>query len=319
MTSAVSVSHEFSATDLICNSKKIQALRPEAKLAVFGDPVGHSKSPEMHNVALQACGIAAQYVRIRVLADELSASLRALSSAKWIGANLTLPHKVAAATIVDHVDHTALLAGAINTVVVRNDGSLSGYNTDGPGFAQAIREEFCVDIKDLKILIIGAGGGAGRAIATQCALAGCERLVLANRSFEKTEMLKRQLEPYFRSERLLGPMERLVAIQLDNNSLSRELPRTDLLVNATSIGMMNNFLDPQLVPECLLTPYLMVLDSVYTGATKTRLLMDAEAKGARIADGFSMLLHQGALSFEIWFNRPAPLRVMRKELISVIG
>src|SRR5207247_494878 len=98
---------------------------------------------------------------------------------------------------VDHMDRLALLSGAVNTVIVRNDGSLSGHNTDGLGLVQAVREKFRVEVRDLKILILGACGGAGRAIAVQCALEGCERLVLANRSFEKIEPLKRQLEPYF--------------------------------------------------------------------------------------------------------------------------
>ncbi|ALJ56832.1 Quinate/shikimate dehydrogenase [Candidatus Xiphinematobacter sp. Idaho Grape] len=306
---------KFSATDLIYNPEKFKEFSPPAKIAVFGDPVSHSRSPEMHNPALLESGIEAQYVRIHVRADELPASLRALANARWIGANLTIPHKAAAAKLVDHMDRLALLSGAVNTVVVRNDGSLSGYNTDGPGLVQAVREKFRVDIKDLTILILGACGGAGRAIAAQCALGGCERLVLANRSFEKIESLKRQLQPYFRNRPLFGSMERLVAIKLDECALSSELPRTDLLINATSVGMEKNS-DFQLVPRLLLTPRLMVLDSVYTGGKKTQLLLDAEANGARVTDGLSMLLHQGALSFEIWFNRPAPLAIMRKGLIS---
>jgi shikimate dehydrogenase len=307
---------EFSATDLIYDPEKFQEFSPPAKIAVFGDPVSHSRSPEMHNPALLESGIEAQYVRIHVRADELPASLRALAKAGWIGANLTIPHKAAAAKLMDHMDRLALLSGAVNTVVVRNDGSLSGYNTDGPGLVQAVREKFLVDIKDLTILILGACGGAGRAIAAQCALGGCERLVLANRSFGKIEPLKRQLQPYFRNRPpLLGSVERLVAIELDERAISSELPRTDLLINATSVGMEKN-LDFQLVPRLLLTPRLMVLDSVYTGGKKTQLLLDAEAEGARVTDGLSMLLHQGALSFEIWFNRPAPLATMRKGLFS---
>jgi shikimate dehydrogenase len=305
---------EFSATDLICNPEKFQEFFPPAKIAVFGDPVSHSRSPEMHNPALLESEIEAQYVRIHVHADELPASLRALANAGWIGANLTIPHKAAAAKLVDHMDRLALLSGAVNTVMVRNDGSLSGHNTDGPGLVQAVREKFRVDIRDLKILILGACGGAGRAIAAQCALEGCERLVLANRSFEKIEPLKRQLEPYFHRH-LFSSMERLVAIKLDGYALSNELPQTDLLINATSVGMANS-LDFQLVPRLLFTPRLMVVDSVYTGGKKTQLLLDAEASGARVTDGLSMLLHQGALSFEIWFNQPAPLAVMRKGLIS---
>lgn len=310
------IPHEFSAADLIFNPEKFQEFFPPAKIAVFGDPVGHSRSPEMHNPALLESGIKAQYVRIHVRAEELSDSLRALAAAKWIGTNLTIPHKAAAIKLVDHVDHFAVLAGAINTVIVRKDGSLSGHNTDGLGLVRAVREEFRADIRDLKILILGACGGVGRSIAVQCALEGCERLVLTNRSFEKIGPLKRQLEPLFqRGRHPFGSMGRLVATKLDSHALFNELPKTDLLINATSVGMVKS-LDLRLVPRLLFTPHLMVLDSVYTNGGKTQLLLDAEAQGARATDGLSMLLHQGALSFEIWFNQPAPLEVMRRGLFS---
>lgn len=304
--------HEFQAADLIHSPKKFQDLVPPAKLAVFGDPISHSRSPEMQNAALQACGIHAQYVRIHVLAAELAVSLRGLSTAGFVGANITLPHKVETAKLLDQVDYHALILGTVNTVVVESDGCLNGYNTDGPGLVRAIRNEFQVDVRDLRILILGAGGGAGRAIATQCALEGCERLVLANRTPKKVETLKKELEPRFRSERLLGPTDRLIAIGLDEAALARELSRTDLLINATSVGMKSS--DPQLIPDSLLTPHLMVFDTVYSAATKTRLLADAETKGARTANGLSMLLHQGALAFEIWFNRSPPLEAMRQGL-----
>ena len=309
----MTIPHEFPAADLIHCPKKFQDLAPPAKLAVFGDPISHSRSPEMHNAALRAFGMDAQYVRIHVHADELADSLRALPAAGFLGANITLPHKAEVAKLLDRVDNHAHLLGAVNTVAVESDGRLSGYNTDGPGLVRAIREEFYVDICDLKILILGAGGGAGRAIAAQCASEGCERLVLANRSIEKVQALKKQLEPRLLSERLLGPTDRLVAIGLEENSLAREIPRIDLLINATSVGMKSS--DPPLIPEFLLTPSLMVFDTIYS-VTKTRLLLDAEAKGARTANGLSMLLHQGALAFEIWFNRLPSLDAMRQSLIS---
>ncbi len=305
--------HEFLAEDLIHSPQKFQDLVPPAKIAVFGDPISHSRSPEMHNAALRAAGINIQYVRIRVRKDELATSLHALPAAGFLGANITIPHKASTLKLLDHVNDHALISATVNTVAVEGDGSLKGYNTDGPGLVRAIREEFQMDISDLKILILGAGGGAGRAIAAQCAQEGCERLVLANRSPEKVEALKTQLEPRLRNERLLGPTDRLIAIGLDETSLARELPRTDLLINATSVGMKTT--DPQLVPERLLSPHLMVYDAVYS-TTKTRLLLDAEAKGARTANGLSMLLHQGALAFEIWLNRPPSLDAMRQGLAS---
>ncbi|PWU09375.1 MAG: shikimate dehydrogenase [Verrucomicrobia bacterium] len=301
--------HEFSAADLIHNN--LRDLTPPAKAAVFGDPIRHSRSPEMHNAALQVAGIDAQYIRIHVRKEDLAASLRALPTAGFVGANITIPHKIETLKLLDQIDDHARILGAVNTVSVESNHQLKGYNTDGPGLVRAVREEFQVDISDLRILILGAGGGAGQAIAAQCVLEGCERLVLANRSLDKIQALKKRLEPFLLNERLQGPTDRLIAIGLDESSLARELPRIDLLINTTSVGLSAS--EPQLIPKHILSPHLLVYDTVYSSA-KTRLLADAEAKGARVANGLSMLLHQGALAFEIWFHRSPSLAAMRRGL-----
>lgn len=291
-------------------SGKLGTLTPPARLAVFGDPVAHSKSPVFHNAALKAAGLDAQYVKILVRPDELPAALRALPQAGFLGTNVTIPHKTGALATVDEADDYARRSGAVNTVVVEND-RLLGFNTDGPGLLRAIREEFSVDLRDLRVLLLGAGGGAGRAIAVQCAMEGCERLVLVNRTVDKACQLTAELTPFFRNDRLVGPVERLLAIPHEENALREQLAHTDIVINATSVGMKRS--DPPLLSAGLLTANLMVYDTVYA-AGKSRLLEDAEAAGARTANGLSMLLHQGALSFEIWFNRPAPLEVMRAAL-----
>lgn len=300
----------FSGAELIADSPDFASTSPPVRLAVFGDPVAHSKSPVFHNAALRAAGIDATYARIHVTPDELGEALAALKTADFIGTNLTIPHKAAALKFLDDVDETARLIGAVNTVVVR-DGRLGGYNTDAPGFVRAIREEFQNDVRDLRIMVFGAGGGAGRAIAVQCALEGCERLVLVNRSFEKVESLASELARYFRGDRLVGPVERLSAIPHELDVIRRELEHVDLIVNATSLGMRRT--DPALIPQAFISPSLLVYDTVYSGG-KSRLLEDAAAMGARSANGLSLLLHQGALSFEIWFDREAPLKVMRDAL-----
>jgi len=140
----------------------------------------------------------------------------------------------------------------------------------------------------------------------------CERLVLVNRTAEKARALAAELAPSFRSDRLQGPSERLQAIAFEEKDLREQLAHADLVINATSVGMRRT--DAPLIPPSLLTPNLMVYDTVYA-AGRSRLLEDASAAGARCANGLSMLLHQGALSFEIWFNRPAPLDVMRHALM----
>lgn len=300
----------YEANQLITKSDSFRSLVPPARLSVLGDPVSHSKSPHFQNAALRSCAIEAQYVKIHTRPDELTAALRALPSAGFLGANVTIPHKAGALATVDEADDYARLAGAANTVAVDGE-KLIGFNTDGPGLLRALRDEFYADLRDLRVMLLGAGGGAGRAIALQCALEGCERLVLVNRTFEKASSLARELSSYFRSDRLVGPGERLEAIPHQERALREQLAKTDIVINATSVGMKRT--DPALIPSGLLTPNLMVYDTVY-GTGKTRLIEDAEAAGARAANGLSMLLHQGALSFEIWFGRAAPLDIMRAAL-----
>jgi shikimate dehydrogenase len=300
----------YEAAQLISGGDVFRSLDPPAQLSVFGDPVAHSRSPVFQNAALRSCGIAIQYVKIHARPEDFSSALKALPAAGFLGANVTIPHKAGALETVDEADDYARKSSAVNTVVVEGE-RLIGFNTDGPGFLRALREEFYVDLRDLRVLLLGAGGGAGRAIAVQCAFESCERLVLVNRTFEKARGLAQELSPYFRSDRLVGPAERIEAIPFEERALREQLAKTDLVINATSVGMRRT--DPPLIPAGLLTPNLMVYDTVYA-AGKSRLVEEAEAAGARAANGLSMLLHQGALSFEIWFGRAAPLEVMRAAL-----
>lgn len=306
------VPETISAGELIANPGMAASFDPPLRLGVFGDPVAHSRSPAFQNAALRACGIHAAYTRIHATAADFRKALRTLPQAGFIGANATIPHKGAALEEVDWADGYARAAGSVNTILVEGE-KLRGFNTDGPGLVRAIREEFSVDLRDLRVVLLGAGGGAGRAIAVQCALEGCERLVLANRTLEKAARLARELAPKFLAEKISGPGERIVAIPMEPGPLKHELANADIVINATSLGMKRS--DPPVLPPALITPNLLVFDTVYT-STASRLLEDAAAAGARCANGLPMLLHQGALSFEIWFNRPAPLDGMRRTLLS---
>lgn len=302
----------FPASEVIAHPEILAALTPPAKLAVCGDPIAHSRSPKMHNAALQAAQIAQQYVAIHATEEEFPRVVETLAASGWTGANVTIPHKYAAAKLSQEVDEYAGLVGAVNTLVFE-DGRISGFNTDGPGLIRAIREEFYVDLRDLRVLLLGAGGGAGRAIACQCALEACERLVLVNRTFDKVRDLSRELAPKFRSDRLVGPAERCLAIPWETEALREQIAQSDLIINASSIGMKRT--DPPALPASLLTPNLLIYDTVYAHG-RTRLLEEAQSVGARGANGLSMLLHQGALSWEIWFNRAAPLEAMRQALLA---
>ncbi len=288
-------------------------LEPPVRLGIFGDPVAHSLSPQMQNAALRACEIDMQYARFHIRTNELRSALLFLRTLDFVGINVTVPHKIAAFKQVDETDESAARAEAVNTIRVR-DEKLIGSNTDGEGFLRAIRTEFSIDLRDLRVMIIGAGGGTGRAIAWQCALESCERLVLVNRTLEKANALAEQLRPFLSDARVLGPATRLEAVALDESAMRVQLADIDLIVNATPLGM--NPRDPTPVPARLLAPHHIVFDCVY-GSSKTALFRAATEVGARGANGFSMLLHQGALSFSTWFDREAPIEEMRAALYAL--
>jgi shikimate dehydrogenase len=280
------------------------------RLGVLGDPVAHSFSPQMQNAALGACDIHMQYARFHIRANELRPALLFLRRLDFVGVNITVPHKIAAFRHIDEADQSASRAGAVNTIRVR-DEKLIASNTDGEGFLRAIRTEFSIDLRDLRVMIIGAGGGTGRAIAWQCALENCERLVLINRTLEKANALAQQLRPFFSGPRVLGPAARIEAAAWDESTMRSQLADIDLIVNATPLGM--NPSDPSPVPARLVAPHHIVFDCVY-GSSKTALLRAAEEAGARGANGLSMLLYQGAVSFSLWFDREAPIETMRAAL-----
>ena len=300
----------YTLADLENWRKAARDVDPPIRLGVFGDPVAHSLSPQMQNAALRECEIGMQYARFHIRGNELRSALRFLRELDFIGVNLTVPHKIAGFAQIDEADERANRTGAVNTIRLR-DKKLIGSNTDGEGFLRAIRSEFSVDVRDLRVMVIGAGGGTGHAIAWQCALENCERLVLVNRTGEKAKALADRLESFFAGPRVLGPVARLEAVPWDEAALRAQLPHVDLLVNATPLGM--NPSDSSPIPTRLLAPHHMVFDAIY-GPSRTSFLRAADQAGARGVNGLSMLLHQGALSFSIWFDREAPIDAMRDAL-----
>lgn len=292
----------YSAADLADGGELFRKLTPPARLAIFGDPVAHSASPPMQNAALNACVKHLQYVRIRVTAAELPGALRNLSSSGFLGTNLTIPHKQAALPLMDELSAEARLMGAINTVAIR-EGKLHGFNTDGPGFSAAIHEQFGTPLKELRVLILGGAGGAGRAVTAQCALERCPSVAIANRNPDKGNALAREIES--------ATGAKVSSLSLSCPELRDTVTAADLIVNATPLGMKEG--DPSPLPDGLLESRHLVFDSVYSGGT-TALLSQASLAGARAAGGLSMLLHQGALAFGIWFGEPAPLEAMRSVL-----
>ena len=261
----------------------------------------------MHNPALKACGIEGQYVRVQVPVGRVKEAFSVLVKQGFLGVNITIPHKFEALDAVDVLDPLARRLGAVNTLAIR-DGRMFGYNTDGPGFLRSVREAFGAEVKDLRVLILGAGGGAGRAVAVQSVLAGCRSLVLANRTVSKLAPLEAELEA-------ISPGRTdLQACTLDHEELRKHLSAVDLVVNASSVGMKAE--DAPLLPAGCLERRHLVYDMVYRASCPTELIQAATAVGARHADGMCLLLHQGAISFEHWFGGEAPLEAMRQGLLS---
>jgi shikimate dehydrogenase len=316
-----STTDRYTLVDLERWSEITRDVDPPIRLGVFGDPVAHSLSPEIQNAALRAFEINMQYARFHIRPNELRSALRFLRELDLVGINLTVPHKIAGLTQIDVADESASRCGAVNTINVNTahgaaatapeNKKLIGSNTDAEGFSRAVRSEFSIDLRDLRVMILGAGGGTGHAIAWQCALENCERLVLVNRTLAKTNALIDQLRPFFAEARVLGPVARLEAVPWEETAVRAQLADIDLIVNATPLGM--NPSDPAPIPARLLAPHHIVFDCVYR-PSRTALLRAADEAGARGASGLSMLLHQGALSFSIWFNREAPIEAMRSAI-----
>lgn len=300
----------YTLADLERWSEIALGVDPPIRLGVLGDPVAHSLSPQIQNAALRAFEINMQYARFHVRPNELRAALRFVRELDFVGINLTVPHKIAALTQIDVADESASRCGSVNTVRL-HDQKLFGSNTDAEGFSRAVRTEFSIDLRDLRVMILGAGGGTGHAVAWQCAVENCERLVLVNRTLAKTSALVRRLRPLFAEPRVLGPVARIEAVPWDETAMRAQLADIDLIVNATPLGM--NPSDPAAIPARLLAPHHIIFDCVYR-PVKTALLRAADEAGARGANGLSMLLHQGVLSFSLWFNREAPIEVMRSAI-----
>ena len=309
-TQSMQTTDRYTLADLENWAEVVRDVTPPIRLGVFGDPVAHSLSPQIQNAALRACEINMQYARFHIRPNELRSALGLVRELDFVGINLTVPHKVLGLTQIDMADESASHCGAVNTVRL-HDKKLIGSNTDAEGFSRAVRSEFSIDLRDLRVMILGAGGGTGHAIAWQCALENCERLVLVNRTPAKTNGIVERLRPFFAEPRVLGPVARLEAVAWDETAMRAQLADIDLIVNATPLGM--NPSHPAPVPARLLAPHHIVFDCVY-GPSRTGLLRGADEAGARGTNGLSMLLYQGALSFSLWFNREAPIEAMRSAI-----
>jgi shikimate dehydrogenase len=273
-------------------------------VGIFGSPIKHTASPAMHNAAFGAFEMNWAYLAFHVDPQNLRTALRGASDMGLVGINLTIPHKIMALDCIDDVDAEARKLGAVNTVSMEK-GKLRGSNTDGYGFLKAIKEDFNLSIKGKRVLVLGAGG-AGRGIAVKCALDGAAKVIVANRTLSKIEPIAQEIH---------STKTEFLALKLAGEDIRKVIHEVDLVVNATSVGLQEG--DSLGLGADLFSPRLHVYDTIYRPA-ETELLRVAESAGAKVANGLSMLLHQGAKAFEIWTKRKAPLAVMRRALRAAI-
>ena len=277
------------------------------RFAVLGDPVAHSASPQMHNAALKALGIKAFYTRLHIRPHELPEALQVIPSLGFLGVNLTIPHKTNAIPLLHHISPQAKQFGAVNTVKIQ-DFSLHGSNTDGEGLSRAILSDFQIPLSKQNVLILGAGGGAGRTIAIQCALAGCPSITLANRSIDKLYSLASEIQAAASQ-----PHTSIQITDMSSDALAQYSPKATLIIQCSSLGMQAT--DPSPFPKHLLSRQHAIYDTIYS--RRTQLLTDAASIGAQYSNGLSMLLHQGAIALETWLpNSTAPVDVMKAALLS---
>jgi len=274
-------------------------------VGVIGDPVEHSCSPPMHNAAFREMGMDYVYVPFRVKPEQLPAAVEGFKALNVAGINVTLPHKKAVLPLMDGVSEEAELIGAVNTMVFK-DGMVEGHNTDARGFVASLQEEGIDSIRGMKVVVLGAGGGA-QAVVVGLALAGVDKITIANRTQGKAIQL---------SETINGKTGVLVeGISLDDEHLPQHISESDLLVSTITASMDPSI--PLVIDPDWLHEELIVCDIVYI-PPETNLLKAAVERGLRTIGGMGMLVHQGAISFQLWIGKQPSVRTMRRALAEAL-
>jgi shikimate dehydrogenase len=273
-------------------------------VGIIGYPLGHTLSPAMHNAAFLHFHLDYEYVPFEVPPAELAEAVGGLRALHIAGFNVTIPHKEAILPLLDDVTKVAKIIGAVNTVK-NQEGRLIGYNTDGAGFIDSLKEDAGFDPKGKKVLILGAGGAA-RAVAVMLAEANAKALTIYDVQTAKAAALTDYVGSFFEIK--------TQAVKV----LPREFSGFDLLVNASPIGMHPCTDESPLAKEAGFSPGLVVYDLVYNPA-ETKLTRAAKAAGCRAFSGLGMLVRQGALSFTIWTGAEAPLATMFKAAREALG
>jgi shikimate dehydrogenase len=268
--------------------------------AVLGSPIAHSASPAMHNAAFEKLGLNWRYLAFEVEPKNLRAAIEGAKAMNFSGLNLTVPHKLLAVEMVDALDASAKIWGAVNTIKFENkNGKVHaiGFNTDADGLTNSLREDLKLELRGAKVLLLGAGG-AGKTAALKLASEKVAGLFLVNRTQSKVETMTAEIKKRFPDARVTVGYPKIAV---------------DLVINATSLGLKSDDASPLDEKQFPLEQTRAVYDMIYRPA-ETKLLAAAKKSGCQTANGLGMLLHQGAKAFEIWTGKPAPLDVMRRAL-----
>lgn len=265
-------------------------------VGVFGDPVDGNPTGVMEEAGFAALGLNYRYITVKVTPEGFDAAIRALVPMHMKGINLTMPHKIAVLPYLDECSPAARIIGAVNTVVVR-EGRLYGDNTDGRGFVEALRREG-ISLDRKAIAVLGAGGAA-RAIAVECALARAGSVAVINRDPSRGTGVVQTLLAHTNARAEYLPWTPGVAIP----------PDTDILINATCVGMRPAEDQMPDIDYTTVTGRMVVADVAFDPAD-TRFLARAAACGAKTVNGLGMLACQGALNFSLWTGEDAPFEVM---------
>jgi len=272
--------------------------------AAFGSPISENPTQAMIEAAYRHHGLDWRYLTIEVKKDDLADAVRGAKAMGFRGFNCTLPHKVAVIQYLDRLGESASVMRAVNCVVRRGD-ELIGENTDGKGFVQALRT--LTDPEGKRVVIFGAGGAA-RAISVELALANARVFTVVNRSDDRGTELARLLSDKVRVDARFVPWR----------GDFRVPEGTDVVVNATSIGLFPDTDARLALDVSTLTPAMIVAD-VIPNPPRTRLVRDAEERGCKVIDGLAMLVNQGVIGIKHWTGIDPDPAVMRKALEDVFG
>jgi len=283
--------------------------------AVYGFPVRHSASPAMQNAGLAALDLNWRYVAFEVRPEHLDAAIAGAAAMRFVGLNLTVPHKTLACELVDILDESARFWGAVNTIRFEAQDTRGewrplaefpetpaeirahGFNTDADAITRAVRDDLGLPVTGKRVLLLGAGG-AGRTAALKLGAEGVKELFLVNRTLAKAETLVAEIHHRFPGVRV---------------QIGYPADEVDLVLNATSLGLKSTDPLPLDEEQFPLSGAGAVYDMVYRPA-ETRLLALAKSAGCRTANGLGMLLYQGAKALELWTGQPAPIELMRRAL-----